>query len=147
MSAETIFDYHELTEFQKDVIKSANDRFPKQARNYMQRVGNAFAKEVKTGYDAKTKKKTGNLRRGVKRTKSFKYNGNEWQVRVYNKAPHAHLLEYGHRFRTIKRRGWKYTGQYVKGRHVVGAAAEAFPGTFNRMCEEFVDKFLQEGGF
>ena len=141
------FDYHELTEFQKDVIKSANDRFPKQARNFIQRAGSALAKSVKAGYDSKTKKKTGNLRRGVKRGRAYKWNGNEWQVRVYNSAPHAHLLEYGHRFRTIKRRGWKYTGQYVKGRHVVGAAAEAFPEIFNRMCEEFVDKFLQEGGF
>ena len=141
------FDFRELTEFQKDVMKSANDRFPKQARNFMQRAGNALAKSVRAGYSAKTKRKTGNLRKGVKRGPAYKWNGNEWQVRVYNRAPHAHLLEYGHRFRTIKRRGWKFTGQYVKGRHVVGAAAEAFPGTFNRMCEDFVDKFLQEGGF
>ena len=140
-------DFHELTEFQKDVLKSANNRFPKQARNFMQRVGNALKSSIMAGYKAKTNRKTGNLRKGLKRGKSYKYNGNEWQVRVYNKAPHAHLLEYGHKFRTIKRRGWKYTGQYVAGRHVVGAAAEAFPGTFNRMCEEFVDKFLQEGGF
>ena len=140
-------DFHELTEFQKDVMKSANDRFPKQARNFMNRVGNALKSSIMAGYKAKTNRKTGNLRKGLKRGKSYKYNGNEWQVRVYNKAPHAHLLEYGHRFRTIKRRGWKYTGQYVKGRHVVGATAEAFPETYNRMCEEFVDKFLQEGGF
>lgn len=140
-------DFHELTEFQKDVLKSANDRFPKQARNFMQRVGNALKSSIMAGYKAKTNRKTGNLRKGLKRGKSYKYNGNEWQVRVYNKAPHAHLLEYGHRFRTIKRRGWKYTGKYVAGRHVVGAAAEAFPGTYNRMCEEFVDQFLKEGGF
>ena len=140
-------DFHELTEFQKDVLKSANDRFPKQARNFMQRVGNALKSAIMAGYKAKTNRKTGNLRKGLKRGRSYKYNGNEWQVRVYNKAPHAHLLEYGHRFRTIKRRGWKYTGQYVKGRHVVGAAAEAFPETYNRMCEEFVDEFLKEGGF
>lgn len=140
-------DFHELTEFQKDVLKSANNRFPKQARNFMQRVGNALKSSIMAGYKAKTNRKTGNLRKGLKRGKSYKYNGNEWQVRVYNKAPHAHLLEYGHKFRTIKRRGWKYTGQYVAGRHVVGAAAEAFPGTYNRMCEEFVDQFLKEGGF
>lgn len=140
-------DFHELTEFQKDVLKSANDRFPKQARNFMQRVGNALKSSIMAGYKAKTNRKTGKLRKGLKRGRSYKYNGNEWQVRVYNKAPHAHLLEYGHRFRTIKRRGWKYTGQYVKGRHVVGAAAEAFPETYNKMCEEFVDEFLKEGGF
>ena len=140
-------DMHELTEFKARILKNANDQFPKQARNFMTRIGNAFAKQVKAGYDAKTKKKTGNLRRGVKRGKSYKYNGNEWQVRVYNKAPHAHLLEYGHRFRTIKRRGWKYTGQYVKGRHVVGSAAAAFPPVFEKMCDEFVDELLQKGGF
>ena len=141
------FDFHELTEFQEDVLKSANNNFPKEARNFMQRAGNALAKAVRAGYKAKTGKKTGNLRRGVKRGRAYKWNRNEWQVRVYNKAPHAHLLEYGHRFRTIKRRGWKYTGQYVKGRHVVGAAANAFPGTFNKMCEDFVDEFLEKGGF
>lgn len=141
-------DFHELTEFQKDVLKSANNRFPKQARNFMNRVGNVFAKEVKAGYDSKTKKKTGNLRRGVKRGRSYKWNGNEWQVRVYNRAPHAHLLEYGHRM--IMWRSGKPSKRtpFVKGRHVVGsAAAEAFPGTYNRMCEEFVDQFLKEGGF
>ncbi len=141
------FDFHELTEFQKDVIKSANDRFPKQARNFIQRAGTALANTVKAGYKSKTGKKTGNLLRGVKRGRAYKWNGNEWQVRVYNKAPHAHLLEFGHRMIN-----WR-TGQvsrrtpFVKGRHVVGAAANAFPDTFTSMCEDFVDKFLQEGGF
>lgn len=140
-------DFHELTEFQRDVIKSANENYPREAKNFMQRAGNALAKSVRAGYRAKTGRKTGNLRRGVKRGPAYKWNGNEWQVRVYNRAPHAHLLEYGHRFRTIKRRGWKYTGQYIKGRHVVGSAAEAFPPVFNEMCENFVDEFLQKGGF
>ena len=140
-------DFHELTEFQKDILKSANDRFPKQARNFMNRVGNAFAKSVKAGYDSKTRKKTGNLRKGVKRGRAYKWNGNEWQVRVSNKAPHAHLLEYGHRMVAHNGRTVSKKTPFVKGRHVVGAAANGFSGTFTKMCEEFVDEFLQKGGF
>ncbi len=141
------FDFHELTQFQKDVLKSANDNFPKEAQKFMRKTGNALAKGIKSGYDAKTGKKTGNLRRGVTRGRVYKWNGNEWQVRVYNKAPHAHLLEYGHRM--INWRTGKQSARtpYVKGRHVVGTAANAFPATFNKMCEEFVDEFLKEGGF
>lgn len=141
------FDFHELTEFKARILKNANEQFPKDAKNFIQRAGNALAKSIKAGYKEKTGRKTGNLRRGVKRGPAYKWNGNEWQVRVYNRAPHAHLLEYGHRFRTIKRRGWKYTGLYVKGRHVVGSAAAAFPPVFEKMCDEFVDELLQKGGF
>lgn len=140
-------DFHELTEFQRDVIKSANDNYPKEARKFIQRAGNALAKSIKAGYSAKTGRKTGNLRRGVKRGPAYKWNGNEWQVRVYNRAPHAHLLEYGHRM--IMWRSGKPSKRtpFVKGRHVVGSAAEAFPPVFNKMCEEFVDEFLEKGGF
>ena len=141
------FDFHELTEFQKQVMQSANDNFPKEAKNFMQRAGNSLAKSIRSGYDSKTRKKTGNLRKGVSRGRAYKWNGREWQIRVRNKAPHAHLLEYGHRMVAHDGKTVSKKTPWVKGRHVVGAAANDFTGTFNEMCIKFVDEFLEKGGF
>ena len=139
------FDFSELTEFQKDVTKLVNYKYPGKAKKLMNKAGTALRKIVKADYKAKTKKKTGLLHKSVSKGKPYQYGGT-WQIRVFNKAPHAHLLEYGHRFRTIKRRGWKYTGLYVKGRHIIGDAAEAFTPEFNRMCEDFVDELIEDMG-
>lgn len=141
------FDFHELTEFQKDVLKSANDHYPKEAQKFMRKAGGALAKSIRSGYDSKTKRKTGNLRKGVTRGRVYKWNGNEWQVRVYNKAPHAHLLEYGHRMVDWRTGKVSQRTPFVKGRHVVGSAANSFPDTFTSMCEDFVEEFLTKGGF
>ena len=139
------FDFSELTDFKSDVLKLVNNKYPGKAKKLMNKAGMALKRKVKADYTAKTGKKTGLLRKSLTKGKAYKY-GSTWQVRVFNTAPHAHLLEYGHRFRTIKRRGWKFTGLYVKGRHVLGDAAEDFTPEFNRICEQFVDELIADMG-
>ena len=136
--------YDELTSFAKNMLELVNDKYPAKSKKLMNKAGFALKRIIKKEYNAKTKKKTGNLLKGVTKGKPYKYHGNTWQIRVFNKAPHAHLLEYGHRFRTIKRRGWKFTGQYVPGRNIMGSAAESFYPVFNQMCEEFADEIIED---
>ena len=138
-------DFSELTDFKKDVIELVNKKYPGKVKKLLNKAGTALKKDMKAEYKAKTKKKTGNLIKGVTKGKPYKYKG-MWQIRVHNKAHHAHLLEYGHRFRTIKRRGWKYTGLYVGGRHIAGDAGEKFTPRFNQMSEEFVDELIEDFG-
>ena len=90
-------DYSQLDEFDKQIINLSKDKYPREVKNFMQRAGNNLKKEIKAEYQAETNKKTGNLIRGISRGRAYIYNGNEYQVRVKNKAPHAHLIEYGHK--------------------------------------------------
>ena len=138
-------DYSELTEFSKRMLKFVGNEFPKETRNFTGRAGNRLAKRFRAAYKAKTKKKTGNLHKGVKRGRPYMFNGNEFQVRVYNKAPHAWLVEHGHVMcdkygNPIKKAGKEI---HVPGKHVVGPLANEFAEEFAEMTEEFIDQMLE----
>ena len=86
-----------LTEFQRDLLEMAQVKAPKEAPKLMRKIGNkARLKVVKTARSMNLKK-TGNYLKRFKRGKVFKGKNGEWVVRVINSAPHAHLIEYGHR--------------------------------------------------
>lgn len=139
------FDFHELTDFDKKILERARQTVPKECKNFMGRTGNAFRRKVRAEYRNTVKKKTGNLLKGIGRGKPYIWSGNEFQVRVYNKAPHAHLIEYGHKmidWRTKKQTPKK---DFVPGKHIVGKVANSFPGEFDRLCEKFVDDLLKKG--
>ena len=139
------FDFHELTDFNRDVLEHVTRTFPSKAKTLMGRAGSALVKQVKAEYKSETKKKTGNLLAGVKRGRPFIYAGSEFQVRVYNKAPHAHLIEHGHRmidWRTGKRTPKR---ERVPGKHIVGKVSNRFPGEFEKICDKFVNHLLEKG--
>ena len=136
--------YDELTSFTKNILELVNKKYPVKAKKLMNRAGTALKKIAKEEYKAKTQKRTGNLLKGVKKGKVYKFNGNEWQIRVKNKAPHAHLLEYGHRMVDWRTNKESRRTPYVKGRSPMANAAEAFQPVFNQMCEEFADEIIEE---
>ena len=58
----------------------------------MGRAGNKLRSNVKKAYITRVRKKTGNLLKGISRGRPYLYQKDQFQVRVKNKAPHAHLV-------------------------------------------------------
>ena len=143
-------DSHELGDRSARFLQVAQQKFPRDTRNFMGRAGNKLSSKAKKSYRAETKKKTGNLLKGVKRGKPYKYSSNEYSVRVENKAPHAHLIEYGHAewAHHAKKHNFEHakpTGRYVKGQHIMGKATKEFEGEFGELAEGFIDRMISEG--
>lgn len=134
-------DLTELSEFNTQILRLVHDKYPKEAKNFLRKAGNKMRSNLRSAYKRKTRKKTGNLLKGVMRSPVYIYRTNEYQVRVYNKAPHAHLIERGHVYYW---RG-RPTDKYVKGRHIVGIESQNFDKTFVEYADKFVDELLKKG--
>ena len=141
MSSTIGLDFSQLDEFNKEALSLINDKFPKEAKKFVSRAGNAFRADVKKGYRSQTKRKTGNLLRGVTRGRAYVYDGDSYQVRVYSKAPHAHLIERGHKLVYYGHP----TEKLVPGKHIVGKSVLDFNDKFSDLAEKFVDDLLEGG--
>lgn len=138
-----------MDEFESELLKLAQERLPRQSKNFLQRAGNKLRQKAREAYKAdiqRTKKQggTGNLLKGLKRGRAYKYNDEAFQVRVKNTAPHAHLFEHGHRMIDHDGKPAKRT-RYVKGRHTMGRVARSFEGEFAQMAEQFTTDLVNEG--
>lgn len=147
------FDLHELTKLSDDFLEAAKEKFPRKTKNFMGRAGNRMRTRARAAYKSDIKhSKTGNLVRGLSRGRPYIYNGEEFSVRVMNKAPHAHLFEHGH-VKWVHPPGAKHAVKkmengkeaMVKGRHTMAHTEKAFREEYEGMVDEFVDQLLQEG--
>lgn len=98
------FLFEELSEFKQNLMRDIKENFPKETEKFIKeeaqkclKVARKVArKEVGT---SKGKKKNWidkkSYHKGFKVGKPYKY-ANDLCCRAYNKAPHAHLIEYGH---------------------------------------------------
>ena len=134
-------DFSQLDEFNKETLALINDTYPKEAKKFISRAGNAFRADVKRGYRSQTKRKTGNLLRGVTRGRAYVYDGDNYQVRVYSKAPHAPLIERGHKLVYYGHQ----TNKFVPGKYTVGKAVLDFNDKFADLANKFVDDLLKGG--
>lgn len=145
------FDTTELDKLAADMYKTANERYPKEVRQFLKDQGNAGAKILRAETKSKIKghrtrttkeeKKTA-LMRGIKRTKVTKYKG-DFQVRVLTKAYHAHLFEYGH---TKVVWGKEPKGEkWVEGRFPAQAAHKQLEAKFPGEVGKFVEGLMKEG--
>ena len=141
MSGAVTLDYSEVSDFNKEMLDLIENKYPKEAKKFISRAGNAFRAEMKAGYKKHTVRRTGNLLRGVTRGRAYIYNGDSYQVRVYNKAPHASLIERGHKL-YIK---GKPTDKFVRGKHIVGNTILEFNSKFVELADKFVDDLLDRG--
>lgn len=123
-----------------DVLK----KFPKTVDRFMRAQARQLRNEAKKTARSKVKRRTGNYLRGFTAGKQvYEWNDAEYNIRVYNKAPHGHLIELGHR--QIGHRPGKMRGAYVKGREVLNQAHEAFAETFARNIEnDLIDMIIKE---
>lgn len=86
-----------LSEFQKALFDTATTELPKEVPKLMRKIGSKARTKV-----AQQARKTVGKHKDVyhkkwKRGKVFKDSEGKWVVRVINSAPHAHLIEDGHR--------------------------------------------------
>lgn len=138
------FDFSELDDWLNESIDVAKNVFPKETDKFLRKAGNKLASNMRRAYKTKVKKKTGNLTKGVGRGRPYTYNGNERQVRVYNKAPHAPLIEHGHVMADKNGKPYMENGKekFVKGRNIAADEQKEFRSEFFNMAEEFVDEVL-----
>lgn len=133
-------DTRELDELVKNMFRTAERVYPDEAKSFLKKEGNKGRRLLRAKTKAVTKKKTGNLLKGIRRTGVQKHDG-DFQIRVYNKAPHAHLIEHGH---VLWVNGTK-TEKFVPGKHPAADTTKQLKREFPRDAEAFVDEMLSKG--
>lgn len=132
-----------LTEFQRDLLEVAQRRLPRESFQIMRKIGNKARTVVAKEARSRVKKDTGMYHKRFKRGKVFKDDEGKIVVRVINSAPHAHLIEYGHR--QVSSNGTE-TG-FVPGKKVMENGIEKFnsSGQFDKMLSDWLDEQLDRG--
>lgn len=131
------FDLSELAKFGKD-LSTVGKGFQKADRKFLQKEGSKLRSKTKA-QARKLGKKTGNYLKSIKRGKVYNYHGSQ-AVRVYSYAPHAHLIEDGHRMVTHDGR----EVGFVKGHHVFEVAAKDFEPVFYTDLDDFITEEVDE---
>nr|WP_184308857.1 HK97 gp10 family phage protein [Anaerosolibacter carboniphilus] len=129
-----------MDQFSKDILKLAKQKMPKEVKKFLVKEGAKLNRKVKKKAQSKVKKKTGNYVKGFKKGRVYKYNSDEMAIRVYNGAPHAHLIEHGH---AVVRDG-KEIG-FAKGKKVLEESAKEFENEFYQDMDKLVDEMLDKG--
>ena len=146
-----VFGFDEL---EKSFSKLKN-KYPNDADALLMTQGRAVQRNVKST----TPRKSGKLRRSwsLKKVKLYK-GGNVRVVRIQSTAPHAHLVEYGHKIyrggktrkngRTmnsvqLRIRGVKNLGS-VEGKKMLEKAMDQARARFPREAEKLLDKLIKE---
>ena len=148
MAVEDGFDLRELEQLAKDLDLVA-DHYPDEAKEFLTKQANETRKRLRQMYRMTTKNKTGNLVKGIRRTQVQKYH-EDYQIRVKNVAPHAHLIEHGHvQWVPVKGRkgARRKTEQYVPGKHPAAYTVKSMKATMPDDASKMVDELLKKGGF
>lgn len=132
-----VFDLSELESYGRDMRRVAEEA-PKRQKQFLQREGTKLRNKTKAQARI-LGKKTGNYLKSIKRGKVYDYHGDK-AVRVYSYAPHAHLIEEGHRMVTHDGR----EVGFVRGHHVFEVAADGFESEFYTDLDEMLDEELVE---
>lgn len=140
MSIEAGFDVSELNDLTKELIDLAEKQYPKEAKAFLRQEAGDTRNLLKSNTTLTTNRKTGNLLKGIDRGAPHTYQGDH-QIRVYNKAPHAHLLEHGHRL-VIKKTD---TGKRTEGKFMAAFTTRRMKQQMAEDVEKFIDDLLEKG--
>lgn len=141
------FDTSEVDAYADLLLEIARRDLPKESKKFVQQEGNKLRKKTLSLANQRVKKSPNHkggedsrYHKNIKRGKVYIYKENGGTaVRVHSsKAPHAHLIEYGHR---IVDENGNETGT-VKGKYVFEDAAKQFESEFNSDIEDFLDEAL-----
>ena len=132
-----VIDTHDLKAYAKELERCAK-RAPNRQAQFLRQEGTKLKNKTKTGA-RKLGKKTGNYLKSIKRGKVYEYQGAQ-AVRVYSYAPHAHLVEDGHRIVTHDGR----EVGFVPGHHVFEVAAKGFEPQYYQDLDGFLDKEVEK---
>ena len=130
------FDYKDLDELNREILKLANETMQKEAKTFMRQEGSKVTKQVKGGLRTGYKVRTGNLVKMVKRGKAYLYPAeNAYQIRVHM-APHENVVDYGHR---------TPSGKVVKGKRIKDKVEVFFSEEFEEDVLDFIEDVLDKG--
>lgn len=139
--ASVVFDASELTEYAQE-LEACAKYAPKLQKKFLRREGSKLlrktkqsAKSVKAGKITEKNKDKVHYHKSIKRGKVYTYQGTE-AIRVYSNAPHAHLIESGHRMVTHDGR----EVGFVPGKHVFEKAGKAFEPVFVRDIDQLLEE-------
>lgn len=128
-----VIDTRELDGFVKNLERWVKEA-PKRQEKFLRQEGNKLKNRTKNRAK-KLGTKTGNYLKSIKRGEVYDYHGMQ-SVRVYSYAPHAHLLEHGHR----KVNHWGLEMGFVQGHHVFEESAKKFEKRHQKNVEDFLEK-------
>ena len=135
--ASAVFDTRELDAYAKELERTARAS-PKLQKKFMRQEGSKLLRRTKS--EAKrVKVKTGNYKKSIKRGKVYEYDGAQ-AIRVYSTAPHAHLIEDGHRMVTHDGR----EVGFVPGMHVFEVAGQGFEPEYLADIDDMLDEAVKE---
>ena len=135
--ASAVFDTRELDAYAKELERTARES-PKLQKKFMRQEGSKLLRRTKS--EAKrVKVKTGNYKKSIKRGKVYEYDGAQ-AIRVYSTAPHAHLIEDGHRMVTHDGR----EVGFVPGMHVFEVSGKAFEPEYLADIDDMLDEAVKE---
>ena len=143
MSSGLEFDISELDVYAESMIEFASNNFPKVTERFMKSEATKLKNKAKRSAKGKLKSQpTGNYVKGFKAGKKvYEYGDVKYNVRVYNSAPHAHLIEYGHNLVTP---GGTIKG-FVPGRHILENSVIAYQESFSQNIENrLIEKIKEE---
>lgn len=139
-------EFQGLTDFQKKLLAVAPKENRKEFNKMFRKVGNRGMTHVRREARMKidSNSGTGNYMKGFKRGKVFEDSEGKIVVRLMNKAPHGHLIEYGHRMVT---ESGEEVG-FIPGKHVVENGAKKFQesGDYETMLSRGVDEMIRNAG-
>lgn len=137
------FDITDLTNFEKKLLNMAvGFEKGKYAKTFLRTEGTKLRRKTLSSAKSKVKKDTGNYFKSIKKGKVYLYKGNgTWAIRVYSSAPHAHLIEKGHRQVT---KDGKEIG-YVQGKRVFEDSEKQFTEEYFSDVQNFLDDVLEKG--
>jgi hypothetical protein len=145
------FDFEGLTKFEKKLTQTVNDTMPKESRKFIKKEANKLNNKNKSAFKSKgIGQETGNLLKGFKAGKAYKYNG-VWSARAFNNSPHGHLLNNGFMWtphKTVaKGQTVKQTGseKFIPGFHFMEEAAKAFESGYYTDVEDWLYQILIKG--
>lgn len=134
-------DDRELEQFNRN-LESFQVKFPIESRKMLRLVGNQARKIVLNKAKQLIKKDSGNYFKSIKRGKVFFDREGKLTVRVYSNkiAPHAHLIEFGHRI--VGKDGTEHGFQ--PGYHVFEKATPEVETQFNTIVAAEFEKMLEK---
>lgn len=134
--ASAVFDTRELEAYARELERTARDA-PKTQKKFMRQEGSKLLRRTKK--EAKrVKVRTGNYKKSIKRGKVYEYDGAQ-AIRVYSTAPHAHLIEDGHRMVTHD----GLEAGFVPGMHVFEVSGKGFEPEFLADIDDMLDEAVK----
>lgn len=137
------FTFKGLDAFEKTLVGTITKKYPEEAIAFLDKCGQEILEDAKKRTPVGTEKKPKSKRlincwKMTKAKKKRRYD--EIFVEVRNTAPHAHLIEDGHRIVTKngEEKGFK------QGVHMLKTAAEKMDKNFKLKLDAWLDKVLRE---